>query len=212
MRDVGLRESVGGYVTFKPPHTLAEPADDVTLLADVVDRTAHHWDGCEDRGQCSPRSPGLWTRRVGRGTIVYCGVDYFRTYLRHPVPRLTGLLRAILTGLRPPAVTAHAPLCVTMNVRAQPDGRWAVHLHNAPGSAYAYPNPPGGNMLHAPGEVVPVHDVVIEVASGVVTEARSGITGEAFEVEHGRLARVPRIELQDVVLLTQETRSCDHAF
>ena len=201
MLDADLQSTVGAHATFKAPHTLAAPTADVELLANVVDRTAPHWDGAEDDGAKSPRYPGLWVRRVGQGAVVYCGVNCFTTYLRFPVPRLTRLLRAILTGLREPDVTVRGPLCLTMNVRVQADGRWAVHLHNAPGTAYAYPNPPGGDCLHGPGEVVPIHDVVVEVASASVQAACSGLSGQTYEVRDGRLIHVPLVELQEIVLV-----------
>jgi hypothetical protein len=112
-----------------------------------------------------------------------------------------GVLRALLTGLRPPRITLQGPLCVTMNARVQADGRWAVHLHNAPGSAYGYPAPPRSNYLHTPGEVVLVHDLVIEVCEGSVRSAHSGISGETYQVLEGRKVRVPALALHEVVLL-----------
>ncbi len=201
--DPDLQEACGPYVTFKGEHTLARPAEDVHLLAQTVDRTSHSWDEVQKGtgGQKSPRHPGLWSRQVDKGYIVYMGVNYFRTYLRAPVPRTMRLLRALLMDLQPPRVTLRAPLCVTMNVRVQPDGPWAVHLHNAPGSAYSYPCPPGANYLHTPGEVVPVRDVVIELAQGTVRAARSALTDEAYVVSEGRRVHVPKIDLQEIVLL-----------
>ncbi len=200
--DAELLAVCGPYVTFKGEHTLAVPAEDVQLLAQTVDRLGHSWDEIQEgpRGQDSPRYPGLWTRRVGKGYVIYTGVNCFRTYLRAPTTRMSRLLRSLLTGLRTPRVTLDAPLCVTMNVRVQEDGRWAVHLHNAPGSAYAYPAPQHGNYLHMPGEVVPVYDIIMHVM-GKVRDARSGLTGELYPMTEAGDVRVPCVELQEVVLL-----------
>ncbi len=196
-----LREACGPYVTFRGAHTIAEPPNDAQVLALTVERTSASWEGIEERGQPAPCAPGLWSRQVAQGHVVYCGTNYFCTYLRASTPRMMRLLRALLTNLRSPRITLTAPMCVTMNVRAQPDGRWAVHLHNAPGSAYCYPTPPRSSYLHAVGEVVPVRDVVIEVLSASVRSARSGISGEEYRVSEGRKVQVPVVSLQDVVLL-----------
>lgn len=201
--DAKLIGACGPYVTFRGPHTLAAATDDARLVARTVDRVGHHWEGMEEgsKGEKTPRHPGMWVRQVGQGFAVYCGVNYFRTYLRAPVPRMLRLLRALLTGLRPPRITLQGPLCVTMNARVQADGRWAVHLHNAPGSAYAYPAPPRSNYLHTPGEVVPARDLVIEVCEGSVRSAHSGISGETYRVLESSRVQVPLLALHEVVLL-----------
>jgi hypothetical protein len=201
--DSELIEACGWYVTFQDGHTLAMPADDVRVLASTVDRTTGSWEGAEEAsgGQKAPRHPGMWVRQFGQGYAVYLGVNYFRTYLHAPVPRMMRLLRALLVGLRAPRITLHGPMCVTMNVRAQSDGRWAVHLHNSPGSAYAYPAPPRSNMLHTPGEVVPVRDLVIEVVEGSIRSVHSGISGETYRISEGTRVHVPLLAIHDVVLL-----------
>lgn len=194
-----LQQACGPFVTFKAPHTLATPAGDAQLLAQTLDRTSASWEG--DAGGKAPRFPGLWRRSIGAGAAVYAGVDFFLNYLRWPVPRMMRLWRALLVGIRAPRLTARAPQCVTINTRIQPDGRWAVHLHNAPGSSYAYPNPPGSNYLHAPGEILPVHNVILELREKTVRSARSGLTSAAYDVSAGSRVHVPAVELQEVVLL-----------
>lgn len=211
LTDAGLIAAAGRHVTFKAPHTLAEPTDDARLLGHVVDRTSGHWDDFENgpHGQPPPRLPGLWIRQVGEGWTVYAGVDIFKTYLRFPTSHMMRLLAGLLMELRTPPVTVEAPLCVTVNTRRQDDGRWAIHLHNAPGSAYAYPDdsnrPPGGQGLHAPGEVVPVHDLRIRVAGRKVQRARLALSGKALAVVDattaGATIEAPRLDLHEVVLL-----------
>jgi|GEM_PF-1121583 len=195
-------EVLDRYVTFKGAHTLATPADDVELLANTADHGMGSWDGHETDGARYPRSPGLWRRRVGQGAVIYLGVDYFVNYLRCPTAHMLRLLRGLLVELRPPRVTLRAPMCVTMNARAQPDGQWAVHLHNAPGSACSYPAPPRNNYLHSPGEVVPVRDIAVIVRDGLILGADSGVTGESLSIYPaiGEVL-VERLELQEVVLL-----------
>jgi hypothetical protein len=202
LTDAALIAAAGRHVTFKGPHTLAEPADDVKLLGNTVGRTSGHWDEYEfgDRARPAPRSPGLWVRPVGQGCAVYAGVNLFETYLRYPTTHMMRMLRALLIGLRMPAVTVEAPLCVTVNTRRQAGGRWAVHLHNAPGSAYAYPNPPRGVYLHAPGEVVPVRDLRIQVHGRQVRRAWLALTGQELAAR-GNVVEVPRLDLHEVVLL-----------
>jgi hypothetical protein len=91
-------------------------------------------------------------------------------------------------------------MCVTVNSRRQADGAIAVHLHNAPGSAYNYPNPSHGVYLHAPGEVVPVHDLRLRVTGMQVAAATLALSGAALAVEDGTV-HIPRLDLHEVVLL-----------
>ncbi|OQA39185.1 MAG: hypothetical protein BWY52_03149 [Chloroflexi bacterium ADurb.Bin325] len=200
--DPALRAAAGHHVTFNAPHTLAAPADDVALLAHVVDRLSGHWDDFENLAHAQPpaREPGLWLRSVGRGHVIYTGVDLFATYLNSPTGQIRRLLRHLLVSLRPPAITLDGPLCVTLNARRQGDGI-AVHLHNAPGTAYAYPNPPRAGYLHAPGEVNPVHDLRLRVHGLPIKSARLALSGRPLVVEDAAVV-IPRLDLHEVVLLS----------
>ncbi len=202
LTDPVLAQAAGRHITFKGPHTLAEPAEDTRLLGHVVDRTSGHWDEVEygAHAQPPPRLPGLWVRQVGQGWAIYTGVDFFKTYLSYPTAHMMRMLRALLVSLETPEITAEAPICVTVNTRRQPDGRWAIHLHNAPGSAYTYPNPPRGAYLHAPGEVIPVHDVRLHVGRRKVKRASLGLSGHVLTVT-GNVVEVPRLDLHEVVVL-----------
>ena len=113
-------------------------------------------------------------------------------------------LDAALPATLTPAVGFEGPSCVGVNTRIQPDGRWAVHVHNAPGGLYRYPQPAQANYLHAVGEVVPVHNLVIQVAGVRVKSACSGLSGQTFKVEDGRRVLIPELELHDVVILSME--------
>jgi len=199
--DPALFAAAGRHVTFNAPHTLAAPSDDVTLLAHVVDRLSGHWDDFENLAHAQPpaRLPGLWTRRVGRGHVIYTGVDLFTNYLNSPTGHMRQLLRHVLVSLAAPAITLDGPLCVTMNARRQGEAI-AVHLHNAPGSAYAYPNPPRAGHLHAPGEVNPVHDLRLRVNGRQVRGATLALSGQPLTVA-GDTVVIPRLDLHEVVLL-----------
>lgn len=196
-----LSELPTPYVSFKGAFTVATPAADAREFAHIVERTEGSWDGSETGGQPFARQPGCWIRKVGRGAVVYLGVDYFGNYLRNPTMHMLRMLRELLLSLQRPEVTLHGPICVTMNARRQSEGRLAVHLHNAPGSAYSYPNPPGSNYLHAPGEVVPVHDLEIEIRGGRIIGADSGTTGEPLAFTGDNRVIVEKLELHEVVLL-----------
>jgi hypothetical protein len=200
--DAALLTAAGRHVTFKAPHTLAAPSDEVTSLAHIVDRLSGHWDDFENLAHAQPpaREPGLWMRSVGRGHVIYTGVDLFTNYLNCPTGHMRRLLQHILVSLRPPAITLDGPLCVTINARRQGDDIIAVHLHNAPGSAYTYPNPPNAGSLHAPGEVNPVHDLRLRVNGRQVKAAKLALSGETLAVE-GDTIHIPRLDLHEVVLL-----------
>ncbi len=201
--DPALLAAAGRHVSFKAPHTLAAPTDDVALLAHVVDRLSGHWDDFENLAHAEPpaREPGLWTRSVGRGHVIYTGVDLFTNYLNCPTGQIRQLLQHVLVSLRTPAITLDGPLCVTMNARRQGKDAIAVHLHNAPGSAYTYPNPPHAGSLHAPGEVNPVHDLRLRVNGLPIKSATLALSGQPLTVE-GDTVVIPRLDLHEVVLLT----------
>ena len=144
--------------------------------------------------------PGLWVRRVGNGAAVYCAPNLFATYLHKPTARLMRLLSRVLPGLAEPAVTVDGPLAVRVNTRAQPDGTWAIHLHNAPGTAYRYPAPANSNYLHTPGEVLPARDVRIRIAGRRVERAWLGLSGAPLTVAQQTI-EVPQVDLHEVVVL-----------
>ena len=146
--------------------------------------------------------PLAWWHCVGKGHVVYLGAELCHAYLHGPTTRMMKLLRTVLTSLRAPTVTLEGPQCVGVNTRIQPDGRWTVHVHNAPGGLYRYPQPANSNYLHAVGEVVPVHNLVIQVTGPRVKSARSGLSGQEFKVEAGTRVLIPDLDLLDVVLLS----------
>jgi len=190
------------WVTYKGHCVVADPTPDVQLLSHVVERTTSSWDGIEDKSGPAKRSPGMWIRRVGKGAVVWAGVKLFGSYLDAPTPQQRRWFRSVITSLVSPKVTLEGPLFVTVNTRIRQDGTWMIHLHNAPGTAYAYPTPATGHYTHAPGEVVPVHDLVIRLNGPVALEAKSGLTKTAFAVEDGgQSIKVPRLELHDVVIV-----------
>ncbi len=189
------------WVTYKGSFVVAEPVGDIKLLAKVVERTTSSWDSIEADNTPAPRSDGLWVRSVGKGAIIWAGVDLFGSYLESPSPQMRRLLHHLLTSLRAPKVTLHGPICATVNTRVRPDGTWMIHLHNCPGTAYAYPCPLGGFQTHAPGEVIPIHDLVIRLNGVSVKEAKSGLTNQSFAVaDNGSTIKIPRLDLHDVVL------------
>jgi len=226
--EAGLREACGESVAFVNGATIAEPATDCRVLARAVPPGVFRaypqentWQAgmstftgvsvsegpaSEPAGRVVPldEPAALWTRSVGRGHVCYLGAELFHAYLAGPTTRVARLFRYVLTSLRTPRVTLTGPMCVSVNTRIQADGRWAVHLHNAPGGLYRYPQPANASYLHAVGEVVPVRDLVVHVAGARVVSACSGVSGQDFPVSHGADVSVPELPLHDVVLLTVE--------
>ena len=223
--DAALREACGPMVTFVNGATIAEPAADCRILATAVPPGLHGaypgvntWSagqsgftGVSTNATATAGTGGiqplanpaaLWTRPVGKGHVVYLGAELCHAYLHGPTTRMMKLLRTVLTSLRAPTVTLEGPQCVGVNTRIQPDGRWTVHVHNAPGGLYRYPQPANSNYLHAVGEVVPVHNLVIQVTGPRVKSARSGLSGQEFKVEAGTRVLIPDLDLLDVVLLS----------
>jgi len=191
------------WVTCKGSFVVAEPANNVKLLAKVVERTTSSWDGVGEDNVPAMRSDGVWVRTVGKGTVIWTGVELFGGYLEAPTPQFRRFFHQLLTSLRAPKVTLDGPLCVNVNTRVRPDGTWMVHLHNCLGTAYSYPNPAGGFQIHAPGEVIPIHDLVIRLTGMKIKEAKSGLTRQAFEIaENGTAIKIPRLDLHDVVILS----------
>ena len=111
------------------------------------------------------------------------------------------MLKTVLTSLVKPVVTVQAPMCVTMNARVQDNGDWVVHLHNAPGSLYAYPSPAYSNYLHSPGEVNPVRAIKLVLNNNSVKKAYSGLEGSNFKILADGTIEIPEINLQEVVVL-----------
>jgi len=200
--DESVSKTAGSYVTYNAPFVVGTPIPEAKLLAQVVERTTHSWDGINDTQQPSPRSPGLWIRRVGKGAVVWTGVDIFRDYLLGPTPQMRKLFSHIMKELRPPRIELDGPICVTINTRIREDGIWMIHLHNCPGTAYAYPAPPRGSYTHTPGEVVPVHHLTLRPRGQIVEKAYSGITGQVYNIDDGRTIHVPILELHDIALVT----------
>jgi hypothetical protein len=232
--DAALREICGPMVTFVNGATIAEPATDCCVLASAVPPGLHGaypqtntWSaglsgftGVSTNATTAANTDGvgplanpaaLWTRSVGKGHVVYLGAELFHAYLHGPTTRMMKMLRTVLTGLRLPTVCLEGPQCVSVNTRIQPDRRWAVHVHNAPGGLYRYPQPANANYLHAVGEVVPVHDLVIHLHGVKVASAVSGVDGQTFKIEQGRVIYIPRLDLHDVLLLTVGTAAADES-
>jgi len=221
--EAGLRdEACGEMITFVNGATLAEPTPDCQILAHAVPPGIHStypqknkWSadlsafGAITKGEVSgtrqlDKPAALWTRPVGQGHVVYLGAELFHAYLSGPTTRMLNLFRHVLTRVRTPKVTLTGPMCVSVNTRVQADGRWAVHLHNAPGGLYRYPQPTNANTLHAVGEVLPVHDLVVHIDGARVLSACSGVSGRTFSVADGTRVSVPELALHDVVLLSVE--------
>lgn len=198
-----LRDAVGTWASFKHHAVLAEPAADAELLAGLVERIPEGGGKRWDDPGASGAAGGLWIRSAGKGAAAYCGINLFSSYLVAPTPHVMHLLSALITRMAPPPVTLEGPMCVTINARCQADGRWAVHLHNCPGSTYRYPAPPRSNYLHTPGEVLPVYGLTLRLSGVRAVAAESGITGQPFEItEDGQAIAVPELELHDVALIT----------
>jgi len=53
--------------------------------------------------------------------------------------------------------------------------------------------------------VVPVGPISIDVLSGGVLSARSGVTGQEFEVTTSKTITIPRLEMHEIVVATRKT-------
>jgi len=206
--DPTLRAAAGVFVSFQAPHLIATPTRDATILAnciEVIDRRMPAWELLEDRrGGASTvaASPGLWRRTVGKGTVIYCCIDLFGGYLAAPTVQIMRLVKQVLTAAAMPRVTLDGPMAVTVNTRRQPNGRLAVHLHNAPGSLHSHVVCSRGYGLYTPGEVNPVLDLKLRLHGMTAKRAESPITGQSFRITGGTVVALPRLDLHDVVLIT----------
>jgi hypothetical protein len=198
LNDEALRWDCGRFATLDAAYPRVEPSPDVQVLADIL-VVPVNLNGDPEEVPGANAGPGLWTRRVGAGAAVYCAPNLFATYLRKPTPRLMRLFRRVLTSLAEPAITLDGPLAVRVNTRVQADGSWAIHLHNAPGTAYRYPAPVNSNYLHAPGEVVPARELRIRFSGRAVARAWLALSGKPLAATR-HAVRVPRVDLHEVVL------------
>ena len=187
-----LKVNDSGFISAFGPRTKATPADGVRVFLQTHQIDENH---------ALTTWPGAWVRAVGKGKAVYFDTDLFPIYLREPTPSMREFFARLLTGLVPPPLTLSAPFFVTMNVREQKEGEWLIHLHNCPGPGYRYPNPPASRQLGPPGEVVPVGPLTIQIQKGSVLSARSGVSGQEFDVRDKREITVPRLELHDVIVV-----------
>lgn len=200
--DSALRRAVGNGLSYSAKFVIAESAAGCQILAQVADRTAGSWDGVETGEPSFARYPGLWRQRVGKGSVVYACLDLFGCHLTEPMARAVRLFRQLLADLVPPAISADAPLCVTLNARRLADGRVAVILHNAPGTVYRYPAPNRNNYLHAPGEIAPLYDLTVCLNGQRCTAATDGLTGRPLKVTgKGTRIHLPRLDTHAVVVL-----------
>jgi len=178
-------------ISLRTSHTKVESASDTLLLGQIYDclNPLREWDNENENW------PGLWQRRVGKGNIVYLSADLLSDYLLHPTPAAQQFFQSLITSLVEPVITLEAPTVVTMNVREQRDGVWAVHLYNNPGSSYRY------GQYAVVGEVVPVRDIVIKLNKSSVKSAQSATTGKSCKVIDGSKVIIPELLLQDIILL-----------
>jgi hypothetical protein len=220
LKDKDLESKLGKWVTMSlgtVEDTLdvvvAEPEHGVCLLGDLVNRaspfqirSANFEDDWYVTGTGEPIDnpyvPGLWQNNIGKGKALYCAANVFRSYLNSPTPNILSLLKMLMLRMSQPAITLEGPICVTMNVRKQNSGLWAIHLHNAPGSAHRYPSPKVINALIHPMEVQRAHDLKIKINKVLIKSAVSGITGNKFEINPERNSvTIPFIDLHEVVLV-----------
>jgi len=190
--DPALKVNDSGFLTVFGPRTKVSPTDDARVFLRTHEREVN---------ETLARYPGAWVRAVGKGKAVYFDADLFSIYLREPTPAMREFFARLLAQLAPPPLSLSAPFFVTMNVRQQKEGEWLIHLHNFPGPGYRYPNPPQSRQLGPPGEVVPVGPLMIDVHKGSVLSARSGVSGQEFDVRYKSTITLPRLELHDVIIV-----------
>jgi glycosyl hydrolase family 42 (putative beta-galactosidase) len=143
----------------------------------------------------------IWRKKHGKGWSIYITGDLFEQYLKAPVPRIMKLIKCLLTDLATPTIELSAPMCVTVNTREIESGKWAVHLHNAPGSTYANPYHPRNEFIGGSGEVNPLYDLQLKVNEHRIQTAKSALTGETYEILEHSIFKIPKLELHDIILL-----------
>lgn len=192
-----LIEACGRWVsTAGVPHTLATPVDDVELLSTVVDHGMEAWDNTETQGDPRPRYPGLWRRACGKGQVAYLGTELFRAHIEAPTTFQVRLFAALMERLAPAPIKLDAPLQVTLNLAVRPDGAWAVHLHNAPGTLWRY------HTYFNTGELVPVHNLRLTVRDRKIRSARTVLGNKPLPVnEDGVSVTLPALECNEIILL-----------
>ena len=187
------------YVSLHTSHTKVKPSPEVIVLGQMYDRMLKGETTIDKETQVCP---GLWKRKIEKGTIIYLSADLFANYLLRPTPAMQQFFKILLTSIVEPKITLEAPIVVTMNVREQKDKIWAVHLHNNPGSCYRYPtNPPDVKCVMGVGEVIPVRDIIIRVNTNFIQSARSALSGKSFKIIDGNRVIIPELQLQDIILL-----------
>ena len=189
--DPSLKVNESGFISAFGPHTKTTPVEGSRVFLRTHQR---------DEERTVATWPGAWMLSVGRGKVLYFDCDLFPSYLRRPTRSLREFFARLLTRLAAPPLTLRAPFLVTMNVRQAGSNDWWIHLHNCPGPGYRYPNPPRSRQLGPPGEVIPIGPITIEVSKGVVSSARSGVTGQEFKVPDGKTITIPRLEIHEVVV------------
>ena len=202
--DEKLKEDDCPYLTLRGMEEFVFPKENVNLLAKIrefpsarspLDKALPTWPE-----EAEKFAGGLWIKQVEKGFVIYTPLQIFTTYLKFPATRAVRIFKKLFTSLVTPAITLAGPLAVRVNTRILPDGKWAVHLHNNPGSAYLYPAPPYSNGLRFPGEVSPAYDLKIFVHRRKVKSACSGLTGKFFKVSNNQV-EISELKLHEVVLL-----------
>ena len=200
LRDPGLKETCGLYVTVPAPYVCVQITAEVERLADILVIPVNFGNGDPEAMRDVEGEPGLCVRRVGQGTVVYFALNVFATYLHKPTARAMRLVRTLLTRLVPPVVTLEGPQAVRVNTRIQANGEWTIHLPNSPGTAYRYPSPREHNYLHTPGEVLPVRDLRLVISGPQIERAWLALSGENLEVDRGTVT-LAQLSLQEIVAL-----------
>lgn len=199
--DKKLRDACGRWVTFRSSHWLAEPTPEAQVLAqimDLVDRQIPNWNDIENRGTTTPRSPGLWFCRRGRGTVIYMVMNPFYAYIHGPTLHLLRFFQALVTRFASPPITLQGPVCVTMNARIMDNGEWIVHLHNAPGTTYRYP----AIEPYGSGELIPIRGLKLCLKDTKVRHAVSVLSGKEFRVSRkGAVVSIPLLERNEAIRL-----------
>lgn len=202
--DEKLKEDDCPYLTLRGMEEFVFPKENVNLLAKIrefpsarspLDKALPTWPE-----EAEKFAGGLWIKQVEKSFVIYTPLQIFTTYLKFPATRAVRIFKKLFTSLVTPAITLAGPLAVRVNTRILPDGKWAVHLHNNPGSAYLYPAPPYSNGLRFPGEVSPAYDLKIFVHRRKVKSACSGLTGKFFKVSNNQV-EISELKLHEVVLL-----------
>ncbi len=155
-----------------------------------------------DRPDLDSGRPALTRNRFGKGTAIYICGDLGQGFYRGPLPQLRQLLDQLVCTAQP-ALEVKAPQVIDVTAFLRSSGQLMVHLLNNP-----LPMVPWNTLrsdrptYFSMDEILPVHDVVIQLNDFKATSVSLPLQGQTLEPgSNGRQIVVPKVALHEVVLV-----------